>query len=431
MSILDILNELEDTSSTLEKVAILQREQNNELLKKVFQAAYDPMITYGINKIPEYRPISSSDEGMTLENAILGLDRLASREETGNDAIVHLRYLLSWLEEDDGIVLERIIKRDLRCGTSDTLASRVWPGLVLRFDVMLSHKDISGIKFPAYAQIKSDGARCHMTRKGNKAIAFSRNGKPIELRCSFDSEICHLIKDGETLDGELLAFKDGKALDRKIGNGLVNKAVRGTINDEEANTLVFVSWDIVDFSSTVPYSERITRLTEQYMHVFTNSSDFFNRIRVLKTTIVKSKEESQLFFEQCLDAGEEGAMIKNMNSMWVPKRSKDLGKMKAEEVADLKIVDVIEGSGKYAGMFGAFVFESQCGKLRVNVGTGYSDHQRKDFWTNRSSMLGRVAEVMYNQLITSKGKDTSSLFLPRFMDFRFDKSIANTLEELK
>ena len=55
MTILDILNELEATSSINAKVAILEREKNNDLLKRVFQATYNPMITYGIKQIPEYK----------------------------------------------------------------------------------------------------------------------------------------------------------------------------------------------------------------------------------------------------------------------------------------------------------------------------------------------------------------------------------------
>ena len=52
--ILDILKELEATSSRLEKEAILKREQNNALLKQVFFLAYDPFTQFYIRKIPSY-----------------------------------------------------------------------------------------------------------------------------------------------------------------------------------------------------------------------------------------------------------------------------------------------------------------------------------------------------------------------------------------
>jgi ATP-dependent DNA ligase len=421
MSILDILNEIAATPSTNAKEAIIRREKDKTTLRAVFAAAYDPTISYYIRKIPTYTP-DSDGEGVRLSVAIDELSALSSRKVTGDAGIEFLRDLLNNLDSDDAKVIERIIDRDLRCGCSDSIASRVWPGLVPTFDVMLSHKDISGIKFPAYAQIKSDGARCHMMLRGSAAMAFSRNGKPIELHGTFDALLAKTINEGETLDGELLAVdKDGKVLDRKTGNGIVNKAVKGTISKEEAEMLIFATWDIVDFTSTIPYTTRIERLTK----AVTSG----HKIHVLQTSIVNNEAEAQAFFEQCVSQGEEGAMIKNINAVWVPKRTKDLGKMKAEEVADLVIVGLEEGAGKYAGKLGALVCETSDGKLRVNVGSGFSDEDRKEYWSNQ--MVGKVIEVMYNQKIQDKNGGQASLFLPRFLSVRIDKNIANSFDELK
>ena len=172
----------------------------------------------------------------------------------------------------------------------------------------------------------------------------------------------------------------------------------------------------------IEYSVRLAKLNERIANI---GSD---KIRVLETNIVKTKEEAQAFFEKCLDAGEEGAMIKNMNAVWVPKRTKDLGKMKAEEVADLLVIDTFDGNGKYTDMIGGFICETADGKLRVRVGSGLSDEERI---LSKSEFVGKIIEVMYNQVITSKDKDTASLFLPRFMGVRVDKTVANTFEELK
>ena len=372
---------------------------------------------------------------ISLSDALIKLNVLVNREKTGNSAIEHLKTILKSLNADDAEVLSRIIKKDLRCGTSDTLASRVWPGLVPTFDVMLSHKDISGIKFPAYAQIKSDGARCHMTRIGDKAVAFSRSGKPIELRGKFDKTICAMINDGETLDGELLyTSPSGAIVDRKTGNGVVNKAVKCTISDEEATGLVFASWDIVDYTSTIPYDERIERLTKAYL-ALPNPSE--SNIYVLETVIVKTREEAEAFFVECLAKGEEGAMIKNIKHMWQPKRTKDLGKMKAEEVADLKVVGWYYGEeGKqYENGLGGYTCVTSDGLLSVNVGGGYSQDYRLQDTSMFDEMVGKIIGVTYNQKIQDKKTKQWSLFLPRVDSrtewVRVDKTIANTLEELK
>ena len=122
-------------------------------------------------------------------------------------------------------------------------------------------------------------------------------------------------------------------------------------------------------------------------------------------------------------------MIKNMDAVWEPKRTKNIGKMKAYEEADLKIVALEEGGGKYAGMLGAFVCETSDGLLHVNVGTGLSDADRGEF--ANSAMIGKIITVGYNEIITAKGKDQAALFLPRFICVRHDKDVANSFEELK
>lgn len=427
MTILNILNELAATSSTLEKTAILKREKDNALLKLVFQTAYNPMINFGIKKIPEY---TDKFHNMPLVLGIKQLDELVLRNKTGNAAIEYLTSILSSLSVDDAVVLERIISRDLRCGASDSLASRVWPGFIPSFDVMLSHKDISGIKFPAYAQNKNDGARAHIYFDGKHAKALSRSGKEFQLLGVLDNDIKYILEAGEVLDGELICVRNGKVLERKEGNGILNKCSKGTISKEEAELIRFVSWDIPDFSSTIPYKNRIELLTHSYEEALCFAG-FTGKISVLPTIIVNNEDEAQAFFEARLAEGEEGAMIKNIMAVWQPKRTKDLGKMKAEEVADLKVVAWYPGrpGTKYENAIGGLVCQTSDGLLEVNVGGGLSDEDRLK---NPAEYLDKIVEVMYNQKIKSKdSRKAWSLFLPRLLSVRFDKIVANSLGELK
>jgi len=151
MNILEILEEIADNPSTNIKKDIIQREKDNNLLKKVFQAAYNTKITYGIKIIPDRQV---SDDPITLSSAIDSLIVLSNRMKTGNAASVYLSELLGKLSLDDSIVLSRIIQRDLRCGCSDTIVAKVWKNLITKHGVMLAYKDISGIKYPAYGQTK-------------------------------------------------------------------------------------------------------------------------------------------------------------------------------------------------------------------------------------------------------------------------------------
>ena len=81
----DIIKSLESTNSRLDKEEIL-RESMSQQLDNFFQGvklALDPMITFGIKKIPE----SVSDgEGLSWEEFLETVDKLSSRQLTGNEA---------------------------------------------------------------------------------------------------------------------------------------------------------------------------------------------------------------------------------------------------------------------------------------------------------------------------------------------------------
>lgn len=83
-------------------------------------------------------------------------------------------------------------------------------------------------------------------------------------------------------------------------------------------------------------------------------------------------------------------------------------KVKPIETYDVEVLDVVEGTGKYVGMLGAF--ETPMGK----VGTGFTDKQRRDYWT--FGMKGLLIEVDCMSL-TKAGKFRH----PRFVRQRWDK----------
>ena len=97
--------------------------------------------------------------------------------------------------------------------------------------------------------------------------------------------------------------------------------------------------------------------------------------------------------------------------------------MKAELSTSLRVVGYQTGSGKYEGLLGALVCETEDGKVRVNVGTGFSDELRKELIPDNT--LDKIVEVLYNARISKKNGGKDSLFLPRFIGFREDKNVAD------
>jgi ATP-dependent DNA ligase len=430
--ILQILNELAATSSRLEKEAILKREVNNELLKRVFFLAYDPFTQFYIRKIPKYETTLKIDF-ITLDesmNGPSGLSHLSSRILTGNAGISHLQFLLSMSSADDAKVIERIISKDLKCGASESTANKIWPNLIHEYPCMLctpfDEKLINKMKFPAMVQLKMDGMRFNAIVKDGKCEFRSRNGKEINLLENLEQQFITLANGKYVVfDGELIVEENGKILDRQTGNGILNKAVKGTISAAEAAKVSATLWDIIPYEN---FMAGVSNHTYQTRFGVLESLPLSGRIRLVENKIVESFDDARTLFESYLAEGQEGIILKDLSGIWQDKRVKTQVKFKAELDCDLRIVGIQPGTGKYEGLVGALLCESEDGIIKVDVGSGLSDDDRKDF-TN-DSPVGKIATVLYNARIKNK-QGEESLFLPRLVEIREDKNIADLSEKIR
>lgn len=486
MSIFDILNEIKATDSTNTKLEILKANADNKLLKEVYRLAYHPRLQYGIKKIPYYDP-QSIDEEVTIEATLLFLEhQLAERQVTGNKAIVQLQWYLSGLPPADAIVIERIIKRDLDCGASSTIANKVWKGLIPSQPQMLassmSEKALSHIKFPAIAQLKADGARCFAEIRGESVedVKFlSRAGNEYKGLDSIARELIAATRDYRKLfgpvmvDGELVAVKrpvkattdlenmfattdinDTSYLDQKNvvlrseSNGLANKSLKGTISKQEANSISFQVWDLVpldvvyDGKQSKMYTERFEDLSSILKH-----SD---RVLIIESTVVYNIEEARAIYKKYVEQGLEGIILKNTFALWENKRSKNQVKFKEEIVIDLRVVDV-QVHNKDSSKLGAVFLESDDRLIKVKCGSGFTDTNavkvkgewisipykdldelnRTKLWIDQDELIGTIAEIKCNGWIAAEGrKDSVSLFLPVIQGLRHDKDETNTLADV-
>lgn len=451
MSINKILIELASTSSRLEKESILENYKNNELLKRVFCMALDPYVNYYIKIIPQY-----SNTGLfgqtSLDQALDDLSKLSSRIHTGHAGISHLTQILSSLSSDDADVVVKVIRRDLRCGVSVATVNKVWDNLIPVFPCMLcspyDDKVIKKINFiaGAYCQQKEDGLRFNAIVENSACLFYSRKGSPIELADNTLADEFIRIANGENLvfDGELLAVRNGVSLPRKEGNGIANKAIKGTIGVEESKLLCGVLWDVIplpDFKagkSNVPYEDRYNKLvnlintayTEEIQVLNSIKHGFTKKIDVVKTHIVKSLDAAQEIFHQYLSKGLEGVIIKNKKSIWEDSRSKEQIKLKAEKVCELRVIGWNYGTVGTKNEFrlGSLLCASEDNKVVVNI-SGFSDDER-DTITKENS-VNKIVSVLYNERITKKAGGADSLFLPRIVEFREDKDFADKSEDIK
>jgi hypothetical protein len=433
MNVNKFLDSLAANASRNFKIEQLEANRNDETLREVIRLALDPFTQFYQRKIPTY---TKDKHTTTLHNALGALYDLSSRSVTGHAAIEYLRMLLSSLSEDDAKVIERIIQKDLKCGVQVSTANAVWTGLVSEYPVMLcspfEQKLVDKINFPAYAQMKMDGMRFNAIVRDGKCEFRSRNGKEILLLGNLEQEFISLAGSIDCVfDGELLVMLEGdyQFADRQTGNGILNKANKGTISAEEASMVHASVWDLIPYAyfadgkCPTPYSKRFSTLEA----IISKQKSKNKKIWTVTSTIVETLEQAQEIFQDYLSKGYEGIILKDGSGVWEDKRAKHQIKFKGELECDLKIVAIEEGTGKYAGMLGSLICESADGVVKVSVGSGLTDSQRKSYG---QEIVDKIVAIKYNSRIKNKlGEE--SLFLPIFVEIRDDKDEADSSKDVK
>lgn len=439
---IEIVDELSRTSKSSEKVEILRKafRENQGFTQGLF-LCYNPVIKFGIKKIPEWKPALAS--AFALERILKDLNIFIERSVTGNRAIEKLKDLLEMSESADAEFLTRVIARDMDCGINVGLINKAHQlefsrDLIPEFPVMLcSAFDSDQAKkwaFPAIVQTKMDGMRIAAIVNRQQISFHTRNGN------SFDDIPDGLVNyinqyltpavnqtNGYVLDGEMLVVnEDGSPAPRKEGNGVLTRLIRGTSTPEDRARLRFVVWDIIPLTPfwegkwDVEYSNRYNFLVAAVQKALLNSNSFDDPlIRIVKSSIVSDFESAMKIYNEELSNGNEGVIIKSLSGPWKNTRAKWQMKLKAEIEMDARVVGVIEGTGKYQGMMGALECEASDadGVIRFNVGTGFTDAERVELWQNKP--LDKTINVRYNEIIKSSD-GSRSLFLPVFVEIRSD-----------
>lgn len=427
-----VIAALEEHASRINKEQILEAEavaDNTELFTGM-RMALDALITFGIKQVPIKKSSDpqTSPTGLHWDAFALQVQALIDRRATGHsarDLVEHLMFCAT--EQQWNGWYRRILIKDLRCGVSEKTINKVlkaFPGIppVPVFECQLAHdganheKKIAGKKI---LQPKLDGVRClTVVDYENRTVTqFSRNGKELVNFGHITAAILDnidLLGRSYVLDGEVVSknFQDlMKQVHRK--------------DDVQATDARLALFDIVPLSE-FQRGESVLGQRRRF-NLLNSLRPAFDKIG--NVDIVEWKEVDlddyvgQMVFKQymadAVDAGYEGIMIKDVDALYECKRSHSWLKQKPFIEVSLEIVDVEEGTGKNAGRLGALVCAGvdDGRSIRVNVGSGLSDHDRDEFWSGRDSLTGQVVEVRADA-ITQNQDGTYSLRFPRFLKFR-------------
>jgi DNA ligase-1 len=459
MSIYQIIKSLEETSLRTEKEQILCAHRENETLQRFFFLCLDPFTTFGIKKVPAAQATQSH---FYLEDAMEALGKLSSRQLTGHAAIDYLSKLLGSVNSEDRDVLTRIMKRKPGCGVSDSTVNIIWPKLVPVYPCLLAspftEKLVKNYDWNnAHVGCKYDAKRANVIIRDGAVRVFSRSGQEMNVLGAFDSIVSEGT-EGLVIDGELMSVnKEGKPLSRSLSNGICNKATKNTLSQEEADSLVLVAWDIIPYDDfldgrcDIPLKTRLVSLGAIVEHL---GNKGVNKILEAEGKPVKSLAEVYAYYQEMIERGEEGCMLKDLNDPWEDIRSKKIIKFKEEKTAEFRITGWIEGKDALEGNLGSLNCESEDGIVKFDC-SGFPLELRSQIYANLTSQLVKykvttlnnvewitvypekegigissIIEVTYNRKEQDRNGNWS-IFLPRFKTHRDDKKVANYFGEIE
>jgi DNA ligase 1 len=401
----EVVQTLEADNSRLAKEAIIAviAAQGHDEFFEGCRLALDPMITFGLKQVPEKK--DESGDGLGRELFLELCTQLSSRIATGNNArdLVQRAMVMATPAEWNSWC-RRILIKDLRCGVSEKTINKMVEKIngnyiVPTFACQLAHDSanhegkLTGRKL---VEVKLDGVRViTIVWPDGRVLQFSRNGKEL---VNFEhvkeqlSAIAQGFNEPMVLDGEIMSssFQDLMKQVHRKDNVAAGDAVLN----------LFDYLTLAEFNSGGTGSAGQEHRSAMLQEWYTSVQDALPNVTVLShESIDMDTDAGQKRFreinQQAIDGGYEGIMIKDPAAAYECKRSTAWLKLKPFIEVSLQVTAFEEGTGRNAGRLGAIICEGEDDgrRIRVNVGSGFSDANRDDYWLGRETIMGSIAEV--------------------------------------
>lgn len=423
-----VIRNLEDHNlrTNKEEIILAQAQAGNTEFFEGCRLALDSKITFGIKQVPERT--GPDGPGVDWDTFTLTLTGFINRSLTGNLGRETLNELMSNCTNSQwNDWYRRILIKDLRCGVSEKTVNKVVEkkyasyaipvfGCQLAHDSANHESKVTGKKF---IEVKLDGVRViTIVHPDSRVDMFSRNGKELvnfpHIKKQFASIASSLLEPW-VFDGEIMSssFQDlMKQVHRK-----------SDVQAEDAVLHLFDCIPLVHFekgswNATQEFrSNHLKEFMEHHQDAFPNVTMVGQELVDLDSEAGQSKYKE--INALAIEGGYEGIMIKEPLAPYECKRSVAWLKLKPFIEVSLEVQGVEEGTGRNEGRLGALICSGDDGGkfIQVNCGSGFSDSDRDEYWTNRNSLFGAVVEVRADA-ITQNQDGTYSLRFPRFLRFR-------------
>lgn len=444
-SFVEVLKACENANGAgSKKVIQAELAKLDEAGRQLMRLAMDPYIVFGIKKFD--RPnVGYAEVDPDVSELMKVLDLLATRQLTGDAA------RLAWVETlykftaETAEYIERIVDKDVRAGFSVDTYNKIWPNdRIASFKVMLADKCDSTEEFeknvtlPAWAAVKYDGNRSiAIVRSINGEIVveyYARSGKTSShLNGLFDADFArmHQIMGMDFVaDGEAFAGNFTETMNAKSSN---NDDAKAAMRFRLFFLMPFAHW--VAQKTDITMGENLERCQTVMAEVAKLRGDDVAKVILEDGKIVNTYEEMDTYCNEVIAGGDEGLIVKDLNSPYVWDRSFTWTKVKRFFDADMCVLGFYPGRPKsrlentLGGIVAAGYLEDGTLVL-ARCGSGFGDEMRDEIWNNKEKYLGQTYVSKYQEVSKAKGKEVHSLRFGTFEHFRDDKIVEISDEDM-
>ena len=405
----EIFIQLQSTNSKLEKQKIIKDNATNQQFTDTLVFLLSPYVLTGISekKINKKVPHLAYTDDLDLNR--FSWERVKSYLEehnTGTDKdIAFIQDFIANQPEDMQDFYKGLITKSIKLGCDAKIVNGVLgKGFIPSFEIQLAEKYFekpNKVVGNFTLTEKLDGFRLATIIHNDKIEFYSRQGQLVEGLVEVEEDMKMFCKVNKLhnafFDGELVAV-NCEELSSDENYKVVTKTARSKGIKRGLKYNIFDTLSYEEFmlqNCDTEYYKRRQLLNELSKNI---NLTHINIIPVLYNG--SDKDMIIEYLNKARENHKEGIMINLDNGMYEFKRTTNLFKVKVMQDADLKIVDVYEGTGKNKGKLGGIIIEFiyKDNTYRCECGSGFSDDERIDYWSNPEKIFNKIATIQYFEI---------------------------------
>lgn len=292
-------------------------------------------------------------------------------------------------------------------------------------------KSLTDLDYPVIASPKLDGIRCITIANPRGGVnAVTRNWKLVPNRF-IRAWLEEHIPIG--FDGELMV------------HGAFNEVSSAIMSEEGEPNFFYAVFDYVKDSASTPFTQRVEDLKAAAKKIQPDSlssrinDSVESHLWVVPQIRINDSVELKAYLDKCLAEGFEGLCVRTPNSPYKSGRSTEneayLLKIKLFDDDEAVVTDMVaqmhntneakqdafgntERSSAKAGLvatqkLGALQVKDLKTGIQFEIGTGFNDAQRMEYWANQNKYIGKIVKYSHQGVgINQKPR------FPVFLGFR-------------